>query len=60
MNKSRLDRMGLQFDDLVVGVLYGEKGSLSAFYKAIDAHYPVLCGSDFGCISLVMKLFIIA
>lgn len=52
--------MGLQFDDLVVGVLYGEKGSLSAFYKAIDAHYPVLCGSDFGCISLVMKLFIIA
>ena len=47
MNKSRLDRMGLQFDDLVVGVLYGEKGSLSAFYKAIDAHYPVLCGSDF-------------
>lgn len=39
--------MGLQFDDLVVGVLYGEKGSLSAFYKAIDAHYPVLCGSDF-------------
>lgn len=47
MNKSRLDRMGLQIDDLVVGVLYGEKGSLSAFYKAIDAHYPVLCGSDF-------------
>ncbi len=47
MNKSRLDRMGLQFDDLVVGVLYGEKGSLSAFYKAIDTHYPVLCGSDF-------------
>ncbi len=46
MNKSRLDRMGLQFDDLVVGVLYGEKQSLSAFYKAIDAHYPVLCGSE--------------
>ncbi len=47
MNKSRLDRMGLQFDDLVVGVLYGEKESLSAFYNAIDAHYPVLCGSEF-------------
>ena len=47
LNKSRLDRMGLQFDDLVVGVLYGEKENLSAFYKAIDTHYPVLCGADF-------------
>ena len=47
MNKSRLDRMGLQFDDLIVGVLYGERESLSANYKAIDAHYPVLCGADF-------------
>lgn len=47
MNKSRLDRMGLQFDDLIVGVLYGERDNLSAFYKAIDAHYPVLCGADF-------------
>ena len=47
MNKSRLDRMGLQFDDLVVGVLYGAKENLSAFYKAIDTHYPVLCGSEF-------------
>lgn len=47
MNKSRIDRLGLQFDDLVVGVLYGEAESLSAFYKAIDAHYPVLCGSVF-------------
>lgn len=47
MNKSRLDRMGLQFDDLVVGVLYGEKENLSPFYKAIDAHYPVICGSEF-------------
>lgn len=47
MNKSRLDRMGLQFDDLIVGVLYGERDNLSANYKAIDAHYPVLCGAEF-------------
>lgn len=47
MNKSRLDRMGLQFDDLIVGVLYGERENLSANYKAIDAHYPVMCGVDF-------------
>ncbi len=47
MNKSRLDKMGLQFDDLVVGVLYGESEELSANYKVIDSHYPVLCGADF-------------
>jgi hypothetical protein len=47
MNKSRLDRMGLQFDDLIVGVLYGETENLSAFYKAINSHYPVMCGSEF-------------
>lgn len=47
MNKSRLDRMGLQFDDLIVGVLYGERDNLSANYKVIDAHYPVMCGADF-------------
>ena len=46
MNKSRLDRMGLQFDDLIVGVMYGEKENLSAFYKAINAHYPVMCGAE--------------
>ena len=47
MNKSRLDRMGLQFDDLIVGVLYGETENLSAFYKAINSHYPVMCGAEF-------------
>ncbi len=47
MNKSRLDRLNLQFEDLLVGVLYGEKENLSAFYKAIDTHYPVLCGTEF-------------
>lgn len=39
--------LDLQFEDLVVGVLYGEKVDLSAYYKSIDTHYPVLCGSDF-------------
>lgn len=47
MNKSRLDKMELTFDDLLVGVLYGEKERLSANYKAINAHYPVLCGAEF-------------
>lgn len=47
LNKARLDRMSLQIDDLIVGVLYGDRGSLSANYRAIDAHYPVICGVDF-------------
>ena len=34
-------------DDLIVGVLYGERGSLSANYRAIEAHYPVYCGAEF-------------
>lgn len=47
LNKARLDRMNLQIDDLIVGVLYGDRGSLSANYRAIDAHYPVICGVNF-------------
>ena len=47
LNKSRLDKMNLQIDDLIVGVLYGERSRLSAHYKIIDSHYPVFCGSDF-------------
>lgn len=47
LNKARLDRMNLQVDDMIVGVLYGEKENLSANYKLIDSHYPVVCGADF-------------
>lgn len=47
LNKSRLDKMNLQIDDLIVGVLYGDRKQLSANYKAIDAHYPVYCGAEF-------------
>ena len=46
-NKARLDRMNVQIDDMIVGVLYGTKEELSAHYKIIDSHYPVYCGADF-------------
>ncbi len=46
-NKSRLDRMGVQIDDMVVGVLYGERKELSANYKVIDSYFPVFCGTEF-------------
>lgn len=47
IGKSRLDRLQLQLDDLIVGVLYGEQDSLSANYKTIASHYPVYCGAEF-------------
>ena len=47
IGKARLDRLPLQLDDLIVGVLYGERESLSANYRAIEAHYPVYCGAEF-------------
>ena len=46
-NKARLDRLPLQIDDMIVGVLYGEPEELSANYKNIDKTYPVYCGSEF-------------
>ena len=46
-NKARLDRLPLQIDDMIVGVLYGESDELSANYKSIDKTYPVYCGAEF-------------
>lgn len=46
-NKARLDRLALQIDDMIVGVLYGEREELSANYKNIDKTYPVYCGTEF-------------
>lgn len=47
LGKSRLDRLHLSTDDLVVGVLYGEQRELSANYKTINTTYPVYCGAAF-------------
>lgn len=45
--KARLDRLAVQIDDMIVGILYGEPENLSANYKTIEAAYPVYCGADF-------------
>lgn len=47
VGKARLDRLPIQVDDMIVGVLYGEKNELSANYKTINSHYPVFCGAEF-------------
>lgn len=46
-NKARLDRLPLQINDMMVGILYGEASQLSGNYKNIDKTYPVYCGADF-------------
>ena len=45
VGKARLDKIPLQTDDMIVGILYGE--SISANYKTINAAYPVYCGAEF-------------
>lgn len=45
IGKARLDRMPIQMDDMIVGVLYGER--ISANYKTVATTYPVYCGAEF-------------
>ena len=47
LNKARIDRLPIQVDDMIVGVLYGEEADLSAHYKIINSYYPVFCGASF-------------
>lgn len=48
-NLARTNGLKLQFDDLIVGVLYGNKNQLSAHYKRIenDYQYNVIIGQEF-------------
>ena len=45
IGKARLDKMPLMLDDMIVGVLYGDK--ISPNYKMIEAQYPVYYGANF-------------
>ncbi len=47
IGKARLDRLPIQLDDLIVGVLYGEHEDLSANYRTIGALYNVYSGPEF-------------
>lgn len=47
LNKSRIDRLSIQMDDLIIGVLYGEPHKLSGNYKTLQTTYPVYCGAEF-------------
>lgn len=46
-NLARQNNRDLSVDDLMVGVLYGTKESLSVFYHKIAEDYPVFVGEEF-------------
>lgn len=48
-NLARTNNLKLEYNDLVVGVLYGEKSQLSTHYKNIEKnlHVPVYIGQEF-------------
>lgn len=48
-NLARTNNLSIGLNDLIVGVLYGERHQLSSHYKAIenDYHHPVIIGKDF-------------
>lgn len=48
-NLARTNNLKIGLDELVVGVLYGEKHELSGHYKNIEKkhHYPVFIGQEF-------------
>lgn len=49
INLGRTNNLRITHDDMVVGVIYGDRNSLSAHYKRIsnEYHYPIYIGQDF-------------
>lgn len=46
-NLARTNNLNVSFNDLVVGVFYGESADLSTHYKKIKKEYPIYIGQDF-------------
>jgi hypothetical protein len=47
INIARTNNLDVGFNDLVVGVIYGNKSELSSYYLRINERYPVITGPDF-------------
>lgn len=49
INLGRTNNLKLGFDNMIVGVIYGEQSDLSSHYKRITMqyHFPVITGKDF-------------
>lgn len=46
-NRARVNRLPIEQNDLIIGVLYGEPKDLSSMYKTLEKNYPVYVGKDF-------------
>ncbi len=48
-NLARTNNLRIAIDDMVIGILYGERHELNAHYKRLESeyHYPVFIGQDF-------------
>lgn len=47
INLARTNNLDIGFNDLVVGVLYGDSSELSSHYQKINDQYPVIVGENF-------------
>ena len=47
INLARTNNLNIAYNDLIVGVLYGEKFELSSHYTSINNTYPVIIGKEF-------------
>ena len=46
-NLARTNNLDIRLEDMVVGVLYGERNELSTHYRNIDKEFPVIIGKEF-------------
>lgn len=47
INLGRTNNLNIGYDDLIVGVIYGDRESLSGHYRSINETHPVLVGQEF-------------
>ncbi len=47
INIARTNNLDIRFNDLVVGVIYGDLDELSSHYQRINEKFPVVVGSEF-------------
>ncbi|GAC1391308.1 MAG: hypothetical protein NVSMB46_03380 [Candidatus Saccharimonadales bacterium] len=46
-NLARTNHMDIRLEDMVLGILYGEKSEMNANIKAVGKEYPVYAGKEF-------------
>lgn len=47
INLARTNNLDIGLNDLIVGVIYGDKSELSSHYRKLDSKFPVFIGKDF-------------